>query len=736
MPSRSRKKLALTIAAAFATLLAWTAPADARVTKIVVDDTQPLRIGNPPVVVPGWEQKSGRAFGELDPNDSLNAIIQDIELGKDPDGKVRYVASFVLTKPIDMSQASGLMWHDVPNRGGPLVINAAERAFGDVGLASAWQGDNAGGTAVRPTELVGGRHFVKVPVAKNSDGSAVTGLVFGRIVNRSGLGAQGLIVQGNPVPYMPASLDTTKATLVSRDHETTEGVVIGETVIPSGDWKFCGGGTFAAPLPLTALPVSICLSGGFDLNKLYQVVYTAKDPYVLGVGFAAWRDVGSFFKYAAADELGTPNPVAGRISWSIGRGVSQSGNFLRGWLHLGFNQDEARRQVHDGMWPIIAGRRIALNFRWAQPDGVLELYQAGSEGPQWWVRHEDKVRGLPTRGILDRCKETHTCPKVIEHFGSAEVWALKLTPEWVGTDAKEDIRLPKNVRRYYIPSSTHGGGNGGFDTSLPGVGLPTVGASCPGNNYGTGIFPANPVPHTETVNALRVYFRNWVMHGTPPPPSVWPRLKPGERDGDDDDDDDGHGHGHHGGKDDGHHRPDLVEANKAAMGFPTIPGLRPTAPEAGFINPVLDYDWGPDFDPSDASGVPTNVPPPIKRVIKMLVPRVDADGNEVGGVPVVLLGAPLGTYLGWNITAGGARPFHQGQVCDYVGGMIPFAKTKTERTASGDPRLSLEERYKDHAGYVAAVSAAAAKAVAAGFLLQADADQLVLDAGASAVLNP
>src|SRR5258706_10468754 len=106
----------------------------------------------------------------------------------------------------------------------------------------------------------------------------------------------------------------------------------------------------------------------------------------------------------------------------------------------------------------------------------------------------------------------------------------------------------------------------------------------------------------------------------------------------------------------------------------------------------------------------------------MLVPRVDPDGNEMGGVPVVLRDAPVGTYLGWNITAGGARPFHQGQICDYVGGMVPFAKTRAERIASKDPRLSLEERYRDHAGYVAAVAAAAAKAVKAGFLLQEDAD--------------
>jgi len=171
------------------------------------------------------------------------------------------------------------------------------------------------------------------------------------------------------------------------------------------------------------------------------------------------------------------------------------------------------------------------------------------------------------------------------------------------------------------------------------------------------------------------------------------------------------------------------------MGFPTLPALRPTIPEADFIMPVLDYDWGPQFNYTDASGVPSNAPPPIKRVIKMRVPRVDADGNEVGGVPVVLADAALGTYLGWNVTAGGARPFHQGQICDYVGGMIPFARTQAERLASGDPRLSLEERYGTHEGYVRAVKLAAARALRAGFLLPADAEALVQLAAASNVLR-
>lgn len=705
------------IAATLSALLLAAAPLHARVTKIVIDEkVSPAFCKGTACASFGdagqYEQIAGRAWGELDPRDPLNAIIQDINLGRDADGKVRYVTTFVITKPIDMSKASGMLWHDVPNRGRPAGITAMERGFGDVGLASGWQGDNASGgaglgTAVRATMNATGNHWMQLPVAKNADGSSVTGRVMARIINRSGLNAQPLMVQTNPLPYMPANLDTASATLVSRDHESQLGAVSGEMPIASGDWKFCGGGSFEAPQPLTQLPVQICLKGGFNAAKLYQVVYTAKDPYLLGIGFAAWRDVAAFFKYESKDDAGSANPLGGHIKHSITRGRSQSGNYLRGWLHLGFNQDEAKRTVHDGMWPIIAGRRIAMNIRFAQADGVLELYQAGSEGPQWWVPWPDQTRGLPARSILDRCNASKTCPKIIEHFGAAELWGLKLGHEWVGTDAKEDIPLADNVRRYYVASSPHGGGAGGFNTSLPGVGLPVNGPECTGNNSGAGVLPANPMPHTELVNALSVHFRQWVMKNTLPPASRYPTLRAQQ----------------------------LVEPTKAALNFPTLPGLRATLPEPGFINPVLDYDWGPEFNANDVSGIIANPVPRIKQVIRLLVPKVDTDGNEIGGVPVVLRDAPLGTYLGWNVTAGGERPFHAGKICTYTGGMVPFAKTRAERIANNDQRLSLEERYIDHAGYVAAVKKATANAVEQRFLLQKDADALIALAERSGVLK-
>jgi hypothetical protein len=679
--------------AAGAMLAAFASGAQARVTRIVIETkSSPAFEGASYGSAGPYETLAGRAFGELDPNDPHDAIIQDIRLApRNARGMVEYTASFQLVKPVDMSKSSHLMWHDVPNRSGRITITPRERAAGDIGLSSGWQGDNSGQTVPRPNN-----DYVIVPAAKNPDGSPITGRVMGRILNAAGPASQPMIVHSNPLPYRPATLDTKQASLTTHASESIDGAIGATAEIAPSDWAFakCSADN---PFPGTPDPTQICLKSGFDPKLLYQVVFTAQDPLVLGIGFAAFRDVASFFRNATQDDVGTPNPLAGGVTWAITRGRSQSGNFIRGFIHLGFNQDEAGRQVYDGAWPIIAGRRVALNFRFAMPDGVLKLYEPGSEGPQWWTPWPDPVRGLPAASILDRCNASHTCPKIIEHFGAAEVWGLKLSPEWVGAAGDADIPLPDNVRRYYIAGTQHGGGKGGFSTAA------APPPECPSTGYGRGLLADNPLPHVETAYAIEAHFRDWVMKGVAPPPSRYPHLGDGT----------------------------LVDATSTAMGFPSLPGL-PAGTPTGLVNPVLDYDFGPEFNPMDGSGVQTVMPPTIKHVIRMKVPKVDADGNELGGVPVVLHDAPLGTYLGWNITAAG---FHKGQVCNYAGGMIPFAKTRAERMANEDPRPSLEERYHDHAGYVAAVTTAAQKAAEAGFLLEVDRKALVAQAEASDVLK-
>jgi hypothetical protein len=317
----------LTGAGLSAALFAWAPPADARVTRIIIDSTTSI------TGQLSYEQLTGRAFGELDPNDRHNTLITDIALApRNAEGNAEYIASFRIRKPKDMILASGVMWHDVPNRGGDVAFSADLFAAHDVQLLSGWQGDNAGATTVPAnvgclppyvmpcTAPAFSNHYVKTPLL-----SGVTGQILGRIVNRSGLNAAPLNVMGNPIPYFPLSTtDNSGATLTIHTHETLRGVVTEGETVPNGDWKFCGGGTFAAPLPVTALPVQVCMKNGFDAAKLYRLVYTVKDPYVLGVGTAAFRDVQSFFRYAAADDFGTPNPVAAKITSAIIRGVYSS----------------------------------------------------------------------------------------------------------------------------------------------------------------------------------------------------------------------------------------------------------------------------------------------------------------------------------------------------------------------------------------------------------------------------
>jgi hypothetical protein len=672
------------IAAGILAFCALSMSVQARVTKVVVEDRKsPAFDGKSFGAAGQYEVLSGHVFGELDPNDPLNAIITDIKLAqRNAEGKVEYSATFSLAKPVDMTKASGVMLYQVPNRG--IVLFGTPDDNGHVILTSGWQGD------IPPRA---GMQTISVPVARNSDGSSVTGVALATFANIQP-GQHSLLLTGGigiaaPRPE-PASLETAKAHLIRRDQDD-------ETVeIPASDWAF--GDCTVDPFPGKPDPHRLCLKDGFDPAYLYELSYIAKDPPVLGIGFAATRDISAFFKYAAHDDASFANPVAGRIKAAIGIGFSQSGNFLRTFTHLGFNQaekgqTEAKRIVWDGIESNIAGRQLAMNIRFAAPGGAAGPGEPGSEAVLWWGEYDDVARGRGKGSLLGRCHATRTCPKVFDLFGSAEFWGLRMSPDLVGTDAKADIQLPRNVRRYFFPGVTHGGGKGGFAVD---GGHPAVSVT------GQCVLADNPNPSSDTTRALTAALIDWVMKGTEPPPDRYPMLAKRE----------------------------LVQPIAAAMGFPKIPN----APQPdGLINAFLDLDFGPGFNYRDLSGVITVEPPKLKRVLPSLVPKVDADGNEQAGVPSVLHEVPLGTYLGWNVTAGG---FYKGQGCGFSGGYIPFAKTKAERVASGDPRPSLEERYGTHDAYVAKVQEVARTLVAERFLLPDDADRIVRQAADSSVLKP
>lgn len=651
----------------FAAALLSCAGAQAAVTKFDIESRKPVPAN------PHFELIEGHFVGALNPADPHNMIINDIKLApRDAGGRVVYRASFKLLKPIDMGTASGLLVYDVPNRG-----HGAVTAFpqGHVSMISGWQGDLADDPALQT---------ITVPVAHNLDDSPILGPVIARFMDMPA-GTTTMAIAGGPAGgigghnFQPAT--NKGAHLVKASSDTAE-----PTEVPRDDWSFgdCTSTAFPGKPDLTKL----CLKNGFDPKFAYTLSFQAQDPKLLSIGFAATRDLVAFLRYAKADEAGNPNPIAGQIRWAIGRGISQSGNYLRSFLHLGFNAAENGQIVFDGLNPLIAARQNPMNFRFANPGGAANLYEPGSDGVVWWTRYIDRTRDLPAASLLDRCNAANTCPKIAEELGSSEFWGLRASPDFVGTDAKADLPLPANVRRYYTPGVTHGGGRGGFSLTsdlAPGCTL-----------------SSNPNPAFDTYSAIFDALVQWVTRDVAPPPSSYPTLAAG----------------------------DLVAPTAAAMGFPTIPGQ--PLPN-GHLNSLLQYDFGPGFYAPDLSGTISIQPPHIVRTLPSLVPRTDSDGNETSGIRSVLMQVPLGTYLGWNVTAKG---FQAGQGCGFQGGYIPFYQTKAERLIHKDPRLSLEERYASHADYVARVKSAADRLVQQRYLLATDAGRIVRQADESSILKP
>ena len=713
--NRRIARLALLVAVL---LLAGAREAGARVVRIEILWRGPAYDGRSFGAVGPYEKIVGRAYGEVDPRDRRNALINDILLApRNARGMVEYVATFTLLRPVDPSKGNGVLLHDMVNRGNKLLLPTYNRAcavrastagacdFEGAGdgflfregytvLWSGWQGD------IAPVAGAVERHVletVRVPVARNADGSPITGPIVVRWSDvAGGTSTLSLTAAGfhsiNALAlgaYVPVTLDTREARLETRARETMEGGAEGVRQIASEDWAW--GDCTKTAFPGVPDSTKICLRRGADTKLLYQLTYKARDPLVLMLGMAAFRDVGSFFRYEARDGAGTANPVAGAIRTVIATGQSQSGNSQKTFIHYGFNEDDSGprgRIVWDASNPHIAARQNPVNYRFALPGAAAQLYQPGSEAVVWWTRYADTARGRPAASLLDRCSASRTCPKIFETLGSAEFWGLRESPNFVGTGGR-DIPLPANVRRYYFPSTTHGGGNGAFTLHPP-------------KSRPVCALPDNPAPESDHERALLGALVAWVRRGTEPPPSRYPRVVDGT----------------------------LVPLDSVVARFPRIArvdGLEGAPSPAGMLLPILDYDFGPAFVANDMRGEIVT-PPRVRRAMQTLVPQIDRDGNELAGIESPLVANPLGTYLGWNVTASG---FARGQQCGFSGGFIPFAVTRAERLAAGDERPSLEERYGSHAAYVERVRRTARQLVRERFLLPEDADRIVADAAKS-----
>ena len=637
-----------------------------------------------------YQVVTGIVHGKLDPSSPANAGIVDLALApRDAQGMVDYSEDFVILRPKNAANANRVLFYDVVNRGNKLALGAFNGAgpnfaAGQQGNAlllregytlvwSGWQG-NVAETGHGDTSPVG----TNFPVATNPDGSSITGRSRDEIIpDYMGVtpDANGVLLVN--LSYPAASLDQSQVSFDWRPTwKTPAGMTFNSPSSPlaQSDWSFENNGT----------QVQFKMPAGSDLGSIFTFVYTARDPMVMGIGFAAVRDFITFLKFDRHDRQGNANPLsdfqhapcmerggkchaAGDPNFEVAvmEGISQSGRFTRDFLWRGFNDDTRGHAVFNGMFPIIPGsRKTFTDFRWAQPGRWSkeheDHWQPGDQFPFAYNVITDPISGV-TDGILRKCQLSNSCPKIIQLDGGFETYGAR--DSLVSTDGVgHDLKIPDNVRLYLVPGASHGGGAG--------VAAITQSPVCQ--------YLGSAVVESTFDRALAPVLVDWVAHGTVPPDSRWPSVNAGTY---------------------------ASPTDQHAVGFPDLTSIG--IPFRGDLyNEISVTDYSNAVPVADLS-----------RKYTVLVSKTDVDGNDIAGIRVPEIAVPLATYPDWNVRAAGHTA---GEACISSASTLPFAATSAERQADGDPRLSLQDRYLDKADYVNQVQAAAEALVAERLLLPED----------------
>jgi hypothetical protein len=642
-------------------LLSCAPAANARVTQIVIKTVESPTFGGKTFgTVGAYERISGQVVGEVDPNDRRNAVIVDVGLApKNPNGTVSYSTDFQILRPIDRAKGNRRLLYEITNRGrtNALEILNDSKTGNDVDTS----GEAGNGFLMRQGYVLlesgwdvpapGGKSFaVTVPVAKNADGSPITGPSTEEFVVD-----KGQTPARQRLNYPAASPDKSKASLTVRKNYADAPIPV-----PESDWDY-------ADAKLNAVKLTSGNFGGpgsFGPTALYEFTYIARDPTVVGLGFAAIRDLATFLHTAKADDQGVPNPLAGDVQFIYTFCSSQPCRTMHDFVQLGFNEAEgtAGARTFDGIlnWKA-GGSGIFMNYRFGQPVRTHRQHIA-----RWTPEYQfpfadqkvtDTVTGK-TDSRLRRCEESKTCPKIFEANSSNEYWAKAASMMQTDSQGHDLAGGLDNVRYYLLASFPHGAGNG----------------------RGICAQPRNTLRPNQALRALLVDLDAWVTEGEAPPKDRMPRVA------------------------DGTLAPPLPQS---AMGFPQIRGVTYNG-----VHHTGDlFDFGPDADKGKLSVLPPKL---LGSPYPVFVPKTDADGNDIAGIRMPEVAVPVATYTGWALRADGLDG------CDAAGQQIALPKTKAERMASGDPRPSLEERYADHATYVSQVTRAAQELKAQRLLLDED----------------
>jgi hypothetical protein len=633
----------------------------ARVTRVEISSRHDVLGGKTFGEAGAYERIVGRVYFSLLVANPHNQRIVDLGNAENlNNGEVEFSADFVAVRPKHAHKGNGSMLLEVPNRGHSRILSLVDG--GDEDLAKdagdAWFLRN-GFTVVSlgwQWDAVGADALkLYAPIAKEN-GKTITGLLRGDFMLPKAM---------DEVPlghYFVGRIggDEYPVSAPNDAHNTLtvrdsrEGP---RTTIPRSDWDF------AHVIDGKLVPSNrhIHLKGGFQPGKIYEYVYVVRDPVVAGCGLAAVRDFAAYAKHASD----TVTPAA-RV---YGEGISQNGRFLRDFLYQGFNADEDGRMALDGVLAHVAGAgRGSFNYRFAQPSRDAQptssIFFPTDIFPFTDQSEKDSVTG-ETGGLLDRAAKDKVTPKIFFSNTSYEYWGRVAALIHVSADGKRDAEVSENVRIYHLTGLQH------YSGPFP---------PAKGEADTMGQLPQSPLPVKYFWRSMIANMDAWVRNGTAPPASSYPKISDGT----------------------------LVSL--AELAFPAIPGVT----RAREANAAYRIDYGPKF----AQGILDLQPPKVGSAFPVLVPQVDADGNERDGVKLPEVTVPLATYTGWSLRdpSIGAPD----QRCAFVGSYVAFARTAAERKSSGDPRKSIAERYSGREEYMARFTRALDELVAARWILVED----------------
>jgi len=688
MTSRRARFHVASLAALGAALTLAAGPARAAVVGLEIISRAPFADGASFGTVGPYEKIRGVLHYEVEVGNQANHAIVDLQLAPKSKGKVAFQGEFVMLKPVDLSKGNHRLLSEVNNRGGlrmlgyyndavdsndPATATHAGNGFlmrqGYTLLWAAWNWDVTRG---------GGRMQISLPVASNGKND-ITGYIDSETVlatlttpNRCQP-----VAWGNSIGYEPANPTDPNAVLTWRmDPWAPDGE---RTTIPRGAWHF------QVPMTDGSGSVGFCIDDaeGFVSGRIYELVYLAKQPRVMGLGLAAIRDAISFFRFERADAAGVTNPLfengAPDSRYGYLFGISQSGRVITHMLWQGFYVDEAGRMVVEGMIPHVAGGgKGGFNWRFAQtthhPSHLEGLSTPVDFFPFTYSTETDPVSG-ETGSLLDWANKHGQVPKIVITNHESEYFMRAASLMQTDPTGSFDVELPSNVRYYMVNGAQHG---------------TPASRTRPLYQY-----PGTTLDQRPVGRAALLALDAWVSAGLEPPASRYPRIDRGE----------------------------LVPVGQHKVLYPAIPDVR----VLGTCEQAPRLDFGPRF--FNGLGIQDYVPPAHVGDYVNLVPKPDADGNTLGGIRLPDVAAPLGTYAGWNPRKPAIG--NPNYLARWDGSFFMFPLTDADRQP-GDPRRSIAARYPDQQAYVSAVTQVAQELVANRYLLQEDADGMIARASRTA----